>query len=93
MKKVSVSCCLSVCLSVFLSVCRFLPCFPLAHKPFNPWQFPKKNQLPFYFTSAADGTNVVKVFREAIRTALDYKLNTTDFMDQVRLLRLLSTTN
>ena len=27
---------------------------------------------------------VVKVFREAIRTALDYKLNTTDFMDQVR---------
>ena len=25
------------------------------------FQFPKKHELPFYFVSAADGTNVVKV--------------------------------
>jgi len=67
-----------------------IPCLCVANKidadiemTKKDFQFPKKNQLPFYFTSAADGTNVVKVFREAIRTALDYKLNTTDFMDQV----------
>ena len=33
--------------------------------------------------SASDGTNVVKVFREAIRLALDYKENSTDFVDEV----------
>lgn len=67
-----------------------IPCICVANKidadlemTKKAFQFPKKHQLPFYFTSAADGTNVVKVFREAIRTALDYKLNTTDFMDQV----------
>ncbi len=30
------------------------------------FQFPKKHNLPFYFVSAADGTNVVKV-RGAMR--------------------------
>ena len=39
--------------------------------------------MPLYFVSASDGTNVVKVFREAIKLALHYKDNSTDFVDQV----------
>ena len=49
-------------------------------KQFN---FAKTYQMPFYFVSASDGTNVVKVFREAIRLALHYKENSTDFVDEV----------
>eukprot|EP00045_Choanoeca_perplexa_P019695 m.294831 g.294831 ORF g.294831 m.294831 type:complete len:208 (+) comp50798_c0_seq1:27-650(+) len=45
--------------------------------------FPKKNGLPFYFVSASDGTNVVKVFNEAIANAVNYRDNADDFTDQV----------
>jgi Rab-like protein 2 len=31
------------------------------------FQFPKKHDLPFYFVSAADGTNVVKVCSSVVR--------------------------
>ena len=34
-----------------------------------------KIQLPLEFTSAADGTNVVKIFEEAIDMALKFKQN------------------
>ncbi|XP_033101618.1 rab-like protein 2A [Anneissia japonica] len=54
--------------------------YKVTQKAFN---FPKKFNLPFYFVSASDGTNVVKMFREAIRQAVDYKNNSTDFMDEV----------
>jgi Rab-like protein 2 len=38
-----------------------------------------------YFTSAADGTNVVKLFDDAIRFALQYKINPDeqDFTEEV----------
>jgi len=41
--------------------------------------------LPFYFCSAADGTNVVKVFSEAAELAMQYKENppSGDFMAEV----------
>lgn len=40
--------------------------------------------MPFYFVSAADGTNVVKVFNEILDKALKYKLNPPDsFMNDV----------
>lgn len=45
--------------------------------------FAKKHKMPFYFVSAADGTNVVKMFKDSIRAAMDYKHNSTDFMDEV----------
>jgi len=45
--------------------------------------FGKKHNLPQYFCSAADGTNVVKLFRDAIRSAYSYKSNPTDFVDQI----------
>ncbi|CAH3105142.1 unnamed protein product [Pocillopora meandrina] len=54
--------------------------YTMTQKSFN---FPKKHGLPFYFVSASDGTNVVKAFREAIKLAVKYKENSTDFMDEV----------
>merc|ERR1711879_829871 len=42
----------------------------IATKKFN---FPIDNKLPFYFVSAADGTNVVRVFNEAIKLAIKCK--------------------
>jgi len=42
----------------------------MAKKKFN---FPQENQLPFYFVSAAEGTNVVRVFSEAVKLAVKNK--------------------
>ncbi|KAM4747660.1 rab-like protein 2A [Rhinophrynus dorsalis] len=52
----------------------------VTQKGFN---FAKKYNLPFYFVSAADGTNVVKLFKDAIKLAVSYKQNSQDFMDEV----------
>eukprot|EP00930_Biecheleria_cincta_P056473 TRINITY_DN4258_c0_g1_i1.p1 TRINITY_DN4258_c0_g1~~TRINITY_DN4258_c0_g1_i1.p1 ORF type:complete len:248 (-),score=53.88 TRINITY_DN4258_c0_g1_i1:123-794(-) len=42
----------------------------MAKKKFN---FAVENNLPFYFVSAAEGTNVVRVFTEAIKLAIKNK--------------------
>jgi len=48
------------------------------------FQFAKKRELPFFFCSAADGTNVVKVFREVLEAAVDYKAKPpADFVEDV----------
>ena len=47
------------------------------------FRFAEKNNCPFYFVSAADGTNVVKVFSEIIKLGNHYKNNTDNFMDAV----------
>ena len=40
--------------------------------------------MPFEYVSAADGTNVVKVFKEALKLALDNKLNPPDkYMSEI----------
>ncbi|XP_010632523.1 rab-like protein 2B isoform X2 [Fukomys damarensis] len=52
----------------------------VTQKSFN---FARKFSLPLYFVSAADGTNVVKLFNDAIRLAVSYKQNSQDFMDKV----------
>ena len=41
--------------------------------------------MPFYFVSAADGTNVVQIFEDTLSMALDYKENPPagDFMNDV----------
>lgn len=52
----------------------------VTQKSFN---FARKFSLPLYFVSAADGTNVVKLFNDAIRLAVSYKQNSRDFMDEV----------
>ncbi|XP_072185526.1 rab-like protein 2B isoform X2 [Excalfactoria chinensis] len=52
----------------------------MTQKSFN---FARKFSLPFYFVSAADGTNVVKLFNDAIKLAVTYKQSSGDFMDEV----------
>lgn len=47
----------------------------MAKKRFN---FPVTHSLPFYFVSSSDGTNVVRVFREAICLAIKNKENPPD---------------
>jgi Rab-like protein 2 len=48
------------------------------------FSFPKKHDMPLYFVSAADGTNVVRLFRDSIRLANAYRSgDTTDFIDQI----------
>ncbi|KAM8778966.1 LOW QUALITY PROTEIN: rab-like protein 2B [Rhynchonycteris naso] len=67
-----------------------IPCFVVANKidadikmTQKSFGFTKKYSLPLYFVSAADGTNVVKLFNDAIRSAVSYKQNSQDFMDEV----------
>ena len=42
-------------------------------------------KVPFNFVSAADGTNVVKIFRDSLDLAIEYKANPPkdDFMAEV----------
>lgn len=47
----------------------------IAKKKFN---FPTTHNLPFYFVSAADGTNIVRVVNEAIKLAIKNKEEPTD---------------
>lgn len=45
--------------------------------------FPQKHNLPLYYVSASDGTNVVKLFKDAIQAAVKTKKNPTDITDQI----------
>ncbi|XP_025926922.1 rab-like protein 2A isoform X4 [Apteryx rowi] len=67
-----------------------IPCIVVANKidadmkvTQKSFNFARKFNLPFYFVSAADGTNVVKLFNDAIKLAVAYKQNSGDFMDEV----------
>ncbi|XP_076806895.1 rab-like protein 2A [Clavelina lepadiformis] len=67
-----------------------IPCLLVANKidadlgvTQRSFQFGKKHSLPQYFVSAADGTNIVKLFRDTIKAAYAYKQNPTDYVDQV----------
>ncbi|XP_061752176.1 RAB, member of RAS oncogene family-like 2 [Nerophis ophidion] len=67
-----------------------IPCCVVANKidvhlevTQRSFNFAKKQGLPFYFVSAADGTNVVKMFRDMIKRAMEYKQNPRDFVDEV----------
>ncbi|CAM5086442.1 unnamed protein product [Eretmochelys imbricata] len=67
-----------------------IPCIVVANKidadlkvTQKSFNFARKFNLPFYFVSAADGTNVVKLFSDAIKLAVTYKQNSGDFMDEV----------
>lgn len=75
--------------------CEGIPCIVVANrididykvtqKSFN---FASKRDLPFFFVSASDGTNVVKVFTAAIEAGLQYKQSPADeyFRDVLDLL-------
>ena len=44
------------------------------------FKFAAKHDLPFFFVSAADGTNVVKIFQSAILEAKRFKNSGGDFL-------------
>merc|ERR1712196_91222 len=57
-----------------------IPCILVANKidvdykvTKKNFKFASQNGLPFFFVSAADGTNVVTIFEEAIKLALEFK--------------------
>ncbi|XP_028968112.1 rab-like protein 2A, partial [Galendromus occidentalis] len=67
-----------------------IPCICVANKidadydvTKKSFSFPLKHNMPIFYVSASDGTNVVKLFNEAIRAALQYKKNPTDFVDNI----------
>ena len=49
--------------------------YKVTSKSFN---FAAKKNLPFFFVSASDGTNVVKVFNSVLEAALERKENPPD---------------
>jgi len=47
------------------------------------FKFASQNDLEFYFVSAADGTNIVKVFEQAIKLGMEHKeKGPTDFVSE-----------
>lgn len=74
--------------------CDRIPCVLVANKidvDYNvtrkSFKFAAKHNLPFFFVSAADGTNVVKVFHSAVQEAKRFKESGGDlFSDMMSLL-------
>lgn len=73
--------------------CPHIPCMVIANKvDMDPkavtrrYKFIDDIGCPFNFVSAADGTNVVSVFKEALEMGLHYKKNPheDDFMTEVQ---------
>ncbi|XP_045592938.1 rab-like protein 2A isoform X1 [Procambarus clarkii] len=67
-----------------------IPCFCAVNKidenediAGKSFAFPEKNNIPMYYVSASSGTNVVKMFKDAINAAFQYKKNPTDVTDQI----------
>ena len=74
----------------FREYCQDVPCILVANKvdvDYNvtkkEFKFASKNKLPFFFVSAADGTNVVKVFQNAIAEAKRFKDAGGDTMGEI----------
>lgn len=72
--------------------CPHIPCIVIANKiDLDPrttkrsYKYIEELKVPFNFVSAADGTNVVQIFRDALDMAIDYKKNPPkdDFMADV----------
>ncbi len=61
----------------------------MTKKSFN---FAAKRNLPFYFVSASEGTNVVKVFNEAISMGYKYQQNPDRSVPPLALVRSSSPT-
>ena len=72
--------------------CPHIPCMVIANKididertTQRQYKFVEELGVPFNFVSAANGTNVVQIFRDALDMALNYKKNPPkdDFMNEV----------
>ncbi|KAK8379940.1 hypothetical protein O3P69_019757 [Scylla paramamosain] len=67
-----------------------IPCFCAVNKidenedvAGKNFAFAEKNNLNMYYVSASSGTNVVKLFQDAIRAAFEYKKDPTDTTDLI----------
>lgn len=67
-----------------------IPCFCAVNKidekpdvTSKSFAFTTKNDVPLFYVSASDGTNVVKLFNQAVKAATDYKKNPVDIEDQI----------
>lgn len=70
--------------------CDRIPCVLVANKidvDYNvtrkSFKFASKHNLPFFFVSAADGTNVVKVFHSAVQEAKRFKESGGDMLSDM----------
>ncbi|KAJ0410410.1 hypothetical protein P43SY_002742 [Pythium insidiosum] len=70
--------------------CENIPCFLVANKidvdvavTNKKFKFAETHNLEFEFVSAADGTNVVKLFKQAVAAACKFKADGGDFMATV----------
>lgn len=70
--------------------CENIPCILIANKidvDYNvtrkEFKFATKHNLPFFFVSSADGTNIVKAFQTAIAEAKRYKAAGGDTLSEV----------
>ncbi|RLN91181.1 hypothetical protein BBJ28_00004758 [Nothophytophthora sp. Chile5] len=71
--------------------CETIPCFLVANKidvdmnkvTSKKFKFAETHNLEFSFVSAADGTNVVRVFKDAVEAAVKFKREGGDFMSDV----------
>ena len=72
--------------------CPHIPCIVIANKidideraTQRKYKFVEELGVPFNFVSAANGTNVVQIFKDALNLALEYKANPPkdDFMQDV----------
>ena len=74
---------------VLCASCRISPVSPSKHHHLTPqvtrkeFKFAAKHNLPFFFVSAADGTNVVKVFESAILEAKRFKASGGDVLSDM----------
>lgn len=70
--------------------CPTIPCILVANKvdvdymvTRKDFKFPREHNIPFFFVSSADGTNVVKVFEEAVCAGLGQrKYGEKDFLSE-----------
>mmetsp|Transcript_5374 Transcript_5374/g.11807 ORF Transcript_5374/g.11807 Transcript_5374/m.11807 type:complete len:224 (+) Transcript_5374:263-934(+) len=70
--------------------CPTIPCILVANKvdvdymvTRKNFKFPREHNIPFFFVSSADGTNVVKVFEEAVCAGLGQrKYGEKDFLSE-----------
>ena len=70
--------------------CDNIPCVLVANKidvDYNvtrkEFKFATKHNLPFFFVSAADGTNIVKVFQSAVLEAQRFKESGGDKLSEM----------
>lgn len=69
-----------------------IPCVCVANKidvnykvTSKTFKFPEQHNLPFFFVSAADGTNVVSVFEQAVAEAVRHKDKISDMVSRGEL--------